>query len=179
MPHFHIPLQSGSDEILRLMRRRYRTSLYRERIDRILQAMPHACIGIDVITGFPGETDERFEETRQFLIDIQAAYLHVFTYSERDNTTALRIADVVPQETRHRRTIELRMLSDKKKRAFYNRFIGSQQRILWEGSDDEGVMYGFSENYLKVSQPWSSEAVNNITNVAMGQLNSDLVFTTC
>ncbi|MFM2201549.1 MAG: hypothetical protein RL040_749 [Bacteroidota bacterium] len=179
MPHFHIPLQSGSDEILRLMRRRYRTSLYRERIDRILQAMPHACIGIDVITGFPGETDERFEETRQFLIDIPAAYLHVFTYSERDNTTALRIADVVPQETRHRRTIELRMLSDKKKRAFYNRFIGSQQRILWEGSDDEGVMYGFSENYLKVSQPWSSEAVNNITNVGMGQLNSDLVFTTC
>jgi threonylcarbamoyladenosine tRNA methylthiotransferase MtaB len=179
MPHFHIPLQSGSDEILRLMRRRYRTSLYRERIDRIIQAMPNACIGIDVITGFPGETDERFEETRQFLIDIPAAYLHVFTYSERDNTTALRIPDVVPQETRHRRTIELRMLSDKKKRAFYERFIGSQQRILWEGSDDEGVMYGFSENYLKVSQPWSSEAVNNITNVGMGQLNSDLVFTAC
>jgi threonylcarbamoyladenosine tRNA methylthiotransferase MtaB len=179
MPHFHIPLQSGSDEILRLMRRRYRTSLYRERIDRIIQAMPNACIGIDVITGFPGETDERFEETRQFLIDLPAAYLHVFTYSERDNTTALRIPDVVPQETRHRRTIELRMLSDKKKRAFYERFIGSQQRILWEGSDDEGVMYGFSENYLKVSQPWSSEAVNNITNVGMGQLNSDLVFTAC
>jgi threonylcarbamoyladenosine tRNA methylthiotransferase MtaB len=179
MPHFHIPLQSGSDEILRLMRRRYRTSLYRERIDRIIQAMPNACIGIDVITGFPGETDERFEETRQFLIDLPAAYLHVFTYSERDNTTALRIADVVPQETRHRRTIELRMLSDKKKRAFYDRFIGSQQRILWEGSDDEGVMYGFSENYLKVSQPWSSEAVNNITHVGMGQLNSDLVFTAC
>jgi threonylcarbamoyladenosine tRNA methylthiotransferase MtaB len=179
MPHFHIPLQSGSDEILRLMRRRYRTSLYRERVERILQAMPHACIGIDVITGFPGETDERFEETRQFLIDIPAAYLHVFTYSERDNTTALRIPDVVAQETRHRRTIELRMLSDKKKRAFYERFIGSQQRILWEGSDDEGVMYGFSENYLKVSQPWSSEAVNNITNVGMGQLNSDLVFIAC
>ena len=179
MPHFHIPLQSGSDEILRLMRRRYRTSLYRERVERILQVMPHACIGIDVITGFPGETDERFEETRQFLIDIPAAYLHVFTYSERDNTTALRIPDVVAQETRHRRTIELRMLSEKKKRAFYERFIGSQQRILWEGSDDEGVMYGFSENYLKVSQPWSSEAVNNITQVAMGQLNSDLVFTAC
>ena len=176
MPHFHIPLQSGSDEILRSMRRRYRTSLYRERVERIIQIMPHACIGIDVITGFPGETDERFEETRQFLIDIPAAYLHVFTYSERDNTTALRIADVVPQETRHRRTIELRMLSDKKKRAFYERFIDSQQRILWEGSDDEGLMHGFSENYLKVSQPWSSEAVNNITNVAMGQLNSDLVF---
>ncbi len=179
MPHFHIPLQSGSDEILRSMRRRYRTSLYRERVERILQTMPHACIGIDVITGFPGETDERFEETRQFLIDIPAAYLHVFTYSERDNTTALRIPDVVPQETRHRRTIELRMLSDKKKRAFYERFIGSQQRILWEGSDDEGVMYGFSENYLKVSQPWTAEAVNNITNVGMGQLNSDLVFTAC
>lgn len=179
MPHFHIPLQSGSDEILRLMRRRYRTNLYRERVERILQTMPHACIGIDVITGFPGETDERFEETRQFLMDIPAAYLHVFTYSERDNTTALRIADVVPQETRHRRTIELRMLSDKKKRAFYTQFNGSQQRVLWEGSEDDGVMYGFSENYLKVSQLWKPEAVNQITQVVMGNLNSDLVFVAC
>jgi threonylcarbamoyladenosine tRNA methylthiotransferase MtaB len=132
-----------------------------------------------VITGFPGETDERFEETRQFLMDIPAAYLHVFTYSERDNTTALRIADVVPQETRHRRTIELRMLSDKKKRAFYTQFNGSQQRVLWEGSEDDGVMYGFSENYLKVSQPWKPEAVNQITQVVMGNLNSDLVFVAC
>jgi threonylcarbamoyladenosine tRNA methylthiotransferase MtaB len=178
MPHFHIPLQSGSDEILRLMRRRYRTNLYKERVDRILQKMPHACIGIDVITGFPGETDEHFEETRQFLIDIPAAYLHVFTYSERDNTTALRIPDVVAQETRHRRTIELRMLSDKKKRAFYNQFNGSQQRVLWEGSEDDGVMYGFSENYLKVSQPWKPEAVNQITQIVIGNLNSDLVFVT-
>jgi threonylcarbamoyladenosine tRNA methylthiotransferase MtaB len=177
MPHFHIPLQSGSDEILRLMRRRYRTSLYRERVERILKSMPNACIGIDVITGFPGETEERFEETRNFLMDISAAYLHVFTYSERDNTTALRIADVVPQEIRHRRTLELRMLSDKKKRAFYERFDGTQQRVLWEGSEDDGVMYGFSENYLKVSQPWNPKAVNQITEVSMGKLNGELVFT--
>jgi threonylcarbamoyladenosine tRNA methylthiotransferase MtaB len=177
MPHFHIPLQSGSDEILQLMRRRYRTDLYRERVDRILEAMPHACIGIDVITGFPGESDERFEETRKFLIEIPAAYLHVFTYSERDNTTALRIPNVVPQDVRHRRTIELRMLSDKKKRSFYERFHESEQQVLWEGSEDEGAMYGFSENYLKISQPWNPDAVNQLTRVKLGPLNGDLVYT--
>jgi threonylcarbamoyladenosine tRNA methylthiotransferase MtaB len=176
MPHFHIPLQSGSDDILQLMRRRYRTGLYRERVNRILSVMPHACIGVDVITGFPGETDERFEETRNFLIDIQAAYLHVFTYSERDNTTALRIADIVPMEKRHRRTLELRLLSDKKKRAFYEQFADSTQRVLWEASEDEGFMYGFTENYLKVTQPYTLSAVNEITEVKLGKLNSDCVF---
>jgi threonylcarbamoyladenosine tRNA methylthiotransferase MtaB len=177
MPHFHIPLQSGSDDILQLMRRRYRTDLYRERVSGILKVLPHACIGIDIITGFPGESDERFEETRKFLIDIPAAYLHVFTYSERDNTTALRIPNEVPQDVRHRRTIELRMLSDKKKRLFYERFHESEQQVLWEGSEDEGAMYGFSENYLKVSQPWNPEAVNQITRVKLGPLNGDLVYT--
>jgi len=176
MPHFHIPLQSGSDDILQLMRRRYRTGLYRERVNRILSVMPHACIGVDVITGFPGETDERFEETRNFLIDIQAAYLHVFTYSERDNTTALRIPDIVPMEKRHRRTLELRLLSDKKKRAFYEQFADSTQRVLWEASEDEGFMYGFTENYLKVTQPYTLSAVNEITEVKLGKLNSDSVF---
>ncbi len=176
MPHFHIPLQSGSDDILQLMRRRYRTGLYRERVNRILSVMPHACIGVDVITGFPGETDERFEETRNFLIDIQAAYLHVFTYSERDNTTALRIPDIVPMEKRHRRTLEFRLLSDKKKRAFYEQFADSTQRVLWEASEDEGFMYGFTENYLKVTQPYTLSAVNEITEVKLGKLNSDSVF---
>jgi threonylcarbamoyladenosine tRNA methylthiotransferase MtaB len=176
MPHFHIPLQSGSDEILRAMRRRYRTDLYRERVDRIMSAMPDACIGVDVITGFPGETDERFDETRNFLLELPISYLHVFTYSERDNTTALRITDIVPQEKRNRRTVELRMLSDKKKRAFYERFTDSTQHILWEASQDEGLMYGFSENYLKVSQPWNAEDVNKITPIRLGSLNGELIY---
>ncbi len=176
MPHFHIPLQSGSDEILRAMRRRYRTDLYRERVDRIMSAMPDACIGVDVITGFPGESDERFDETRNFLLELPVSYLHVFTYSERDNTTALRIADIVPQEIRNRRTVELRMLSDKKKRAFYERFADSTQHILWEASQDEGLMYGFSENYLKVSQPWNAQHVNKITPMRLGSLNGELIY---
>jgi threonylcarbamoyladenosine tRNA methylthiotransferase MtaB len=176
MPHFHIPLQSGSDEILRAMRRRYRTDLYRERVERILSTMPNACIGVDVITGFPGESDERFEETRNFLLSLPVAYLHVFTYSERDNTTALRIADVVPMEKRHRRTLELRMLSDKKKRAFYEPFAGSVHSILWEASEDEGLMHGFTENYLKVAQPWNTDAVNGITSVKLGKLNGDMIY---
>lgn len=176
MPHFHIPLQSGSDEILRAMRRRYRTDLYRERVERILSSMPNACIGVDVITGFPGESDERFEETRNFLLSLPVAYLHVFTYSERDNTTALRIADVVPMEKRHRRTLELRMLSDKKKRAFYEPFAGTEHSILWEASEDEGLMHGFSENYLKVSQTWNPDAVNAITSVKLGKLNGDMIY---
>jgi threonylcarbamoyladenosine tRNA methylthiotransferase MtaB len=176
MPHFHIPLQSGSDAILQLMRRRYRTDLYRERVERIVSTMPDACIGVDVITGFPGETDERFEETRNFLLSLPAAYLHVFTYSERDNTTALRITDVVPMEKRHRRTLELRLLSDKKKRAFYERFTGVEKEVLWEASEDEGHMFGFTSNYLKVSQPWVSEAVNSLSTVRLGHLNNDLVF---
>ena len=176
MPHFHIPLQSGSDEILRAMRRRYRTDLYRERIERIISTMPNACIGVDVITGFPGETDECFEETRNFLLSLPVAYLHVFTYSERDNTTALRIADVIPMEKRHRRTLELRMLSEKKKRAFYEPYAGSEHSILWEASEDEGLMHGFSENYLKVSQPWNPDAVNAITSVKLGKLNGDMIY---
>jgi threonylcarbamoyladenosine tRNA methylthiotransferase MtaB len=176
MPHFHIPLQSGSDEILRAMRRRYRTDLYRERVDRIMSAMPDACIGVDVITGFPGETDERFDETRNFLLELPISYLHVFTYSERDNTTALRITDIVPQEKRNRRTVELRMLSDKKKRAFDERFADSTQHILWEASQDEGLMYGFSANYLKVSQPWNAEHVNKITPIRLGSLNGELIY---
>ena len=178
MPHFHIPLQSGSDEILRAMRRRYRTDLYKERVARIIQAMPHACIGVDVITGFPGETQELFEETRSFLLDLPISYLHVFTYSERDNTTALRITEVVPQEKRNRRTAELRMLSEKKKRAFYEQFGNTAQHVLWEASEDEGLMFGFTENYLKVAQPWRSSSVNTIETVHMKKLSGELVFST-
>jgi threonylcarbamoyladenosine tRNA methylthiotransferase MtaB len=176
MPHFHIPLQSGSDDILRAMRRRYRTDLYKERVERILNRMPHACIGVDVITGFPGENEEKFAETRNFLLDLPVSYLHVFTYSERDNTTALRIADVVPNEIRHRRTIELRMLSEKKKRTFYEKFHDTEQRVLWESAEDEGVMYGFTENYLKVSKAWQAADVNSISKVQLGSLSGELVY---
>ena len=177
MPHFHIPLQSGSDDILRAMRRRYRTDLYKERVERILNRMPHACIGVDVITGFPGENEEKFAETRNFLLDLPVSYLHVFTYSERDNTTALRIADVVPNEIRHRRTLELRLLSEKKKRSFYEKFNDTEQRVLWESAEDEGVMYGFTENYLKVSKAWQAADVNSISNVQLGSLSGELVYT--
>jgi len=176
MPHFHVPLQSGSDEILRAMRRRYRTNLYRERIERILNRMPHACIGVDVITGFPGESEDRFEETRNFLLELPVSYLHVFTYSERDNTTALRIPDVVPNDIRHRRTLELRLLSEKKKRAFYEKFSATEQRVLWEAAEEDGVMYGFSENYLKVSKPWAASDVNQISTVQLGKLSGELVY---
>ena len=176
MPHFHIPLQSGSDDILRAMRRRYRTDLYKERVERILNRMPHACIGVDVITGFPGENEEKFAETRNFLLDLPVSYLHVFTYSERDNTTALRIADVVPNEIRQRRTLELRLLSEKKKRSFYEKFKDTEQRVLWESAEDEGVMYGFTENYLKVSKAWQAADVNSISNVQLGSLSGELVY---
>jgi threonylcarbamoyladenosine tRNA methylthiotransferase MtaB len=176
MPHFHIPLQSGSDDILRAMRRRYRTDLYKERVERILNRMPHACIGVDVITGFPGENEEKFAETRNFLLDLPVSYLHVFTYSERDNTTALRIADVVPNEIRQRRTLELRLLSEKKKRSFYEKFNDTEQQVLWESAEDEGVMYGFTENYLKVSKAWQAADVNSISNVQLGSLSGELVY---
>lgn len=176
MPHFHIPLQSGSDDILRAMRRRYRTDLYKERVERILNRMPHACIGVDVITGFPGENEEKFVETRNFLLDLPVSYLHVFTYSERDNTTALRIADVVPNVIRHQRTLELRLLSEKKKRSFYEKFHDTEQRVLWESAEDEGVMYGFTENYLKVSKAWQAADVNSISNVLLGSLSGEMVY---
>jgi threonylcarbamoyladenosine tRNA methylthiotransferase MtaB len=176
MPHFHIPLQSGSDDILRAMRRRYRTDLYRERISSIKRLMPHACIGVDVITGFPSESEAHFKQTHEFLLELPVSYLHVFTYSERDNTTALRIDDVVPMNERNRRTNVLRMLSDKKKRAFYESFAATKQHVLWEGQEEDGRMFGFTENYLKVSRPFEAAKVNSIEFVELGRLDAELVF---
>lgn len=177
VPHFHIPLQSGSDSILQSMRRRYRTALYRERIAAIRAAMPEACIGVDVIVGFPGETDALFMETVHFLKELDISYLHVFTYSERDNTTALRIQEVIPMEVRHERNKVLRMLSDKKKRSFYERFASTEQSVLWEGEDEDGFMHGFTENYLKVKRPFDAQLTNTITTVQMGMLDGDTVYT--
>ena len=175
MPHFHIPLQSGSDTILQAMRRRYRTELYRNRIEHIKKLMPDACIGIDVIVGFPGETDELFKETQQFLTEIPASYFHVFTYSERDNTTALRIVDVVPMETRFERNKILRIMSEKKKRAFYSEFLQKERKILWESEKDEEMISGFTDNYIKVRIPWNDGLPNTITNVKISSIDIDCI----
>jgi threonylcarbamoyladenosine tRNA methylthiotransferase MtaB len=175
MPHFHIPLQSGSDTILQAMRRRYRTDLYRNRIERIKQLMPDACIGIDVIVGFPGETEELFKETQLFLSEMPASYFHVFTYSERDNTTALRIAEVVPMETRFERNKILRIMSEKKKRAFYSEFLQKERKVLWESEKDEEMISGFTDNYIKVRIPWNDGLPNTITNVKISSIDMDCI----
>jgi threonylcarbamoyladenosine tRNA methylthiotransferase MtaB len=171
MPHFHIPLQSGSDEVLQKMRRRYRTDLYRQRIASIKSLMPNACIGVDVIVGFPGESNELFDETHRFLAELDISYLHVFTYSERPNTTALRIQEVVPMELRHERNKRLRILSEKKKRAFAEAHIGSTSTVLWEESQQEGYMNGFTANYIKVRKPYNSDSANLIEPVTITSSN--------
>jgi threonylcarbamoyladenosine tRNA methylthiotransferase MtaB len=176
MPHFHIPLQSGSDDILRAMRRRYRTDLYRERIERIKSLIPDCCIGVDVITGFPGETEELFQQTRDFILDLPISYLHVFTYSERADTTAVRIPDVVPVPIRNERTKILRLISEKKKRFFYEENIGRTREVLWESREEEGKMEGFTNNYLKVSRDYTAERVNNIEKVSLDKVNGDVIF---
>ncbi|MEN9333346.1 MAG: hypothetical protein RLY35_526 [Bacteroidota bacterium] len=167
MPHFHIPLQSGDDEILRAMRRRYRTDLYSSRIAIIKRLIPDACIGVDVITGFPGETDALFQNTMEFIQNLPVSYLHVFTYSERANTTALRIQEVVPIEKRQQRTAQLRMLSEKKKRAFYQGFIQQERTVLWEGVNEDGRMMGYTDNYIRLSKSFDAEQVNTIEAVVM------------
>jgi threonylcarbamoyladenosine tRNA methylthiotransferase MtaB len=175
MPHFHIPLQSGCDEILKAMRRRYRTDLYRKRIEKIKDLMPHACIGVDVITGFPSESDDFFNVTRDFIIDLPVSYLHVFTYSERDNTTALRNPEVVPMEVRNLRTKQLRLISEKKKRAFCEMHLEETRQVLWEAQEDEGLMFGFTDNYIKVEMPFNAQLVNQITPFKLEKLNGDSI----
>jgi len=151
VPHFHIPLQSGSDKILRLMRRRYKRDLYRQKVEKIKSVMPHACIGVDVIVGFPGETEEDFIETYNFIKDLDISYLHVFTYSERDNTLASEMEGVVDMGLRRERNEKLRILSQKKKHAFYSQFIGETRPVLIEKSKKEGELSGYTDNYIKVS----------------------------
>jgi threonylcarbamoyladenosine tRNA methylthiotransferase MtaB len=171
VPHFHVPLQSGSDEMLASMRRRYLTPLYTERIKRIKDRMPDACIGVDVIVGFPGETDEEFMKTVDFIKGLDVSYLHVFTYSERANTTALRIEDVIPMQVRQARNKILTQLSLKKKRAFYETQIGSTHTVLWEASENEGMMHGFTENYVKVEQLFDAEKVNHVESVSLTDIS--------
>lgn len=163
MPHFHIPLQSGSNKILGLMRRRYRRELYAERVAMIKEVMPHCCIGVDVIVGFPSEGAAEFRETFDFLHDLDISYLHVFTYSERANTLALDIQPVVPVGARHERNKTLRNLSYQKMQYFTEQFRGSSRKVLWEGADKNGLMEGYTDNYIRVQASFNAAMVNNIT----------------
>jgi threonylcarbamoyladenosine tRNA methylthiotransferase MtaB len=162
MPHFHIPLQSGSNEILATMRRRYRRELYQEKVALIKTMMPHACIGVDVIVGFPGESDPLFKETAEFLQEIDISYLHVFTYSERDHTHALSLQPVIPINIRHDRNKILRQLSFTKMQQFTEAHIGQTRKVLFEGANKNGMMEGFSDNYIKVTSPFKAEWENEI-----------------
>ena len=173
VPHFHIPLQSGSNEILGKMKRRYQREVYTERVAKIREVMPHACIGVDVIVGFPGETDEHFLETYHFLNELDISYLHVFTYSERDNTEAAEMEGVVPMNVRSKRSKMLRGLSVKKRRAFYESQIGSNRTVLFESENKEGYIHGFTENYVKVKTPWNPELVNTLHDIQLTRIDED------
>jgi threonylcarbamoyladenosine tRNA methylthiotransferase MtaB len=173
VPHFHIPLQSGSNEILGKMKRRYQREVYTERVNKIREVMPHACIGVDVIVGFPGESDEHFLETYHFLNEMDISYLHVFTYSERDNTEAAAMTDVVPMNIRNKRSKMLRGLSVKKRRAFYESQIGTNRTVLFESENKEGYIHGFTENYVKVKTPWNPELVNTLHEINLTKIDED------
>ncbi|MGB0186870.1 MAG: tRNA (N(6)-L-threonylcarbamoyladenosine(37)-C(2))-methylthiotransferase MtaB, partial [Flavobacteriaceae bacterium] len=173
VPHFHVPLQSGSNHLLKLMRRRYMKELYVDRVARIKSTMPNACIGVDVIVGFPGETDELFLETYTFLSTLDISYLHVFSYSERPNTVAATMDGKVPKAVRSKRSKMLRGLSAKKRRAFYESQLGSIQNVLFEGENKEGYIHGFTRNYVKVKAPWNPNLVNTIHEVELKEIDQD------
>jgi threonylcarbamoyladenosine tRNA methylthiotransferase MtaB len=173
VPHFHVPLQSGHNDILKLMKRRYMRELYVDRVAKIKEVMPHACIGVDVIVGFPGETDEHFLETYNFLSELDISYLHVFTYSERDNTEASEFEAVVPKSVRTKRSKMLRGLSVKKRRAFYEQQLNTSRSVLFEDENKAGYIYGFTDNYVKVKTPWNPELVNTIHDVSLTRIDDD------
>jgi threonylcarbamoyladenosine tRNA methylthiotransferase MtaB len=174
MPHFHIPLQSGNNKQLAAMRRRYLRELYTERVAHIKKAMPHACIGVDVIVGFPDETDEDFTETYKFVSELDVSYLHVFTYSERANTPAAEMQNVVPMHTRKARNERLRMLSDKKKRFFYEQHLNTIRPVLWEAQSDGTLMHGFTDNYIKVKTTYDEALVNTIAPFLLQKIDEEL-----
>ncbi len=176
VPHFHIPLQSGSDEILKKMKRRYLTDLYKDRVYYIKSLMPHCCIGVDVIVGFPGETEEHFLETYNFLNELDISYLHVFSYSERANTEAAEMDNAIDKGIRHKRSKMLRVLSTKKKRHFYEQQIGSTRDVIFEGENKDGFMYGFTENYVRVKTPFQSSWINTIKKIELNQMDENGVF---
>ena len=174
--HFHIPMQSGSDKLLSDMRRRYDVSLYKSRIEKIKSLMPDCCIGVDVIVGFPGETEEEFQKTYDLLLELDISYLHVFTYSERDNTTALRIQDVVPVHVRKERNKKLTILSAKKKRQFYETQISNKKIALFERKMENGMMYGFTDNYVRVKTLENEFLINHDAEVELMELDRDGVY---
>ncbi len=171
--HFHIPLQSGCDSILKLMRRRYDTELYKSRINRINQLMPDACIGVDVIVGFPGEDDDKFLESMSFIEDLDISYLHVFTYSERDNTHAITLPNVVDANSRSKRSKLLRLLSSRKKASFYNKHIGSSHQVLFESENKNGFIEGFSSNYLRYRRKWNPGIAGSIIKSKFTEIDSE------
>ncbi|MET2985438.1 tRNA (N(6)-L-threonylcarbamoyladenosine(37)-C(2))-methylthiotransferase MtaB [Aureibaculum conchae] len=173
VPHFHIPLQSGSDDLLKKMKRRYLRKTYTDRVQKIKEVMPNACIGVDVIVGFPGETDAHFLETYNYLNELDISYLHVFTYSERPNTEAVLMEGVVPKNIRHKRSKMLRGLSVKKRRAFYESQLGNELTVLFENDNKEGYIYGFTENYVKVKTPWNPELVNTLHEITLTDIDED------
>ena len=173
VPHFHIPLQSGSDEILKKMRRRYKTDLYRSRVDLIRKLMPNASIGVDVIVGFPGETDEMFLETYDFINKLDISYLHVFSYSERENTKAIELDGVVPKKTRNKRSKLLRLLSASKKISFYKKNIGTDYNVLFESENKNGLIEGYTENYIRVRKNWNKNLVGKIRKVKIEKVDSE------
>lgn len=173
VPHFHIPLQSGNDRLLQAMRRKYDRALFAERIKKINSINPKTCIGVDVIVGFPGETDEEFMDTVNFLKDLDISYLHVFTYSERAKTTAIKLGDAVPMNIRKQRSRQLHILSEKKKRAFYEKNIGEIGIALLEGDNHDGFMHGFTENYIKVKLPYDESLTNTFIRVKHDGIDSE------
>ena len=172
-PHFHIPLQSGSDSILKKMKRRYNRALYTDRVETIRRHMPHACIGVDVIVGFPGESEEEFLETYRYLAELDISYLHVFTYSERPNTPAIEMHGRVDPKVRHKRSKMLRGLSVKKRRAFYESQLGKERTVLFEAENKLGYIHGFTENYVKVKAPWNPELVNTLHRIRLREIDED------
>ena len=173
VPHFHIPMQSGSDTILKLMKRRYLSKLYRDRINHVKQVMPNACIGADVIVGFPGETEEEFMETYNFIKSLDLSYLHVFTYSERDNTEAVGLNNVVPSNIRSKRSKLLRALSVQLKRKFYMSQLGTIKNVLFEPENRNGFIYGFSNNYVRIKTPWRSSIKDKIIPFELQNISDD------
>jgi len=173
VPHFHIPLQSGSDQILKKMRRRYKTDLYESRVELIRKLIPNASIGVDVIVGFPGETDEMFLETYNFIEKLDVTYLHVFSYSERENTKAIELNGVVPKKTRNKRSKLLRLLSASKKTSFYKNNIGTDYNVLFESENKNGLIEGYTENYIRVRKDWNKNLVGQIRKVRIEEVDSE------
>ncbi|MDN6279868.1 MAG: tRNA (N(6)-L-threonylcarbamoyladenosine(37)-C(2))-methylthiotransferase MtaB [Psychroflexus sp.] len=173
VPHFHIPLQSGSNDLLKKMKRRYKRELYVDRVEHIKNLMPDACIGVDVIVGFPGETEAHFLETYNFLTELDISYLHVFTYSERENTLAADMDGVVSTAKRKKRSKMLRGLSAKKRRSFYESQLGTTHEVLFEGENIKGYIHGFTENYVKIKTPWNPDLVNTLQEIRLDEIAED------